>query len=107
MSLAVTVALFAVIFFIVLRRVDTMEIGVTQIRVWVQFAILACGAFGSVYALVLSPEWAAVPMMGAVLVFLMLGGQRWRGRAPDGVSKRSDIDDLLAHVAASIRGNKK
>jgi uncharacterized membrane protein YfhO len=106
MSFAITGMLFVAIFVIVLRRVDTMTLGVTQVRVWLQFAILACSAFGSFYVLAMASEWAAVPMMAGVLVFLLLGGKRWKMRAPDGLSHGSEIDKMLAEVAASIRGEK-
>ena len=67
---------------------------------WQHAALLA----GLLWSMVVPKQYAALPVLAGVVVFLLLSANRWRGGAPDGTTKPAELDgQALRHVS----GGKK
>lgn len=106
MSVAVIIMAFLAIFVMSAHRADKMTLGQTHLRVWAQFAALPLGAVTSVWLSVRATDWSALPMMSAVIVFLVLGRKRWQQHAPEDITQPTPLDTLVGGVATYMRGGK-
>lgn len=86
-AVALTTALTLAAVWAVLCRINALQAGVTEARVFVQHAALGLGLFAS---LLLPPEWGRVAIAAGVFAFLAIGASRWRHGAPAGTRKAQE-----------------
>lgn len=82
-----TLALTLAAVWAVLCRINALQAGVTESRVFVQHAALGLGLFAS---LLLPAEWGRVALAAGIVVFLAIGASRWRHGAPAGTRKAQE-----------------
>lgn len=101
-----TTVVLGVALWSVLCRINSMQRGVTEPRVFGQHFVLGMGLAA---ALVLPSPLAKLALALAVLVWLLLSAQRWRYGAPEGTrSDHGDLDDEPhAHAAAGGGGHDR
>lgn len=69
----------------------------TQQRVLFQHWLLLVGLLWST---IVPRQYAALPVLGGVVAFLLLSAGRWRSSPPDGTSRPMPLaDDHLRHVS--------
>lgn len=71
---------------------------------WQHIALLA----GLVWSVFVPKQYAALPVLAGVVVFLLLSADRWRRGAPDGTTKPAPLDDSqLRHVAGGTNADRR
>ncbi len=83
-AVALNTALTLAAVWAVLCRINALQHGATDPRVFVQHAALGLGLFGS---LLLPADWGRVAIAAGVFAFLAIGASRWRNGAPAGTRK--------------------
>ncbi len=91
--------------FMIACRVEKMVKGVTMPAIFVQHALVGCGLFGG-FVLMFTDfsDWSPASIAAGIVAFFIISLRRWRGGAPEGTTKPSDLDGpALRHVSGGKR----